>query len=71
MVGIQPKTVDGILASFQKTIDNLVSLIDRNDKAVTQKEIDIQGLRAEIQSTNNETNRAESVRDKLVDIIGI
>ena len=68
---MQPKTVDGILASFQKTIDNLVSLIDRNDKAVTQKEIDIQGLRAEIQSTNNETNRAESVRDKLVDIIGI
>lgn len=64
------KTVDSVLATFKKTIDELHAVAERNDADMTDKRDRATKLINESVDHQNEAERARKVADKLQSIIG-
>lgn len=63
------KTVDQILANFQKTIDDLSSVEDQNKTDADKAAAVIEQKKAEQANCLAEADRAANVRKKLSDLL--
>jgi hypothetical protein len=63
------KSLEGILSSFQKTIDDLSALSADNLKEVAGNEVRISNLQTTNLELANEASRAVAVREKLVALL--
>lgn len=64
------KTLNDILAGFQPTVEELHSLMDRNDEVIDSNEKQIATLAAENRALKAENDRAASVVEKISALIG-
>ncbi len=64
------KTLNDILAGFQSTVEELQSLMDRNDEVIDSNEKQIATLAAENRALKAENDRAASVVEKISALIG-
>lgn len=64
------KTLNDILAGFQSTVEELQSLMDRNDEVIDSNEKQIATLVAENRALKAENDRAASVVEKISALIG-
>lgn len=64
------KTLNDILAGFQSTVEELQSLMDRNDEVIDSNEKQIATLAAENRVLKAENDRAASVVEKISALIG-
>lgn len=64
------KTLNDILAGFQSTVEELHSLMDRNDEVIDSNEKQIATLAAENRALKAENDRAASVVEKISALIG-
>lgn len=69
-------TLESILATFNKTIENLTVLEEQNNSAITENKNEIAVLSQKIESIketnttlNAETLKAQAVRSKIKDLI--
>jgi hypothetical protein len=64
-----PKTVASVVASFQKTIDDLMAINEKETQRYNNIEIEIQQLNAEQKNAQTEAFNAKAVADKIAKLI--
>lgn len=64
-----PKTVASVVASFQKTIDDLLAINEKETQRYNNIEIEIQQLNAEQKNAQTEAFNAKAVADKIAKLI--
>lgn len=61
----QPKSLDRILSSFNKTVEELSQLIDHNAAKTQANSAEIKALEAQNAQLSDEANKASQVRAKI------
>jgi hypothetical protein len=64
-----PKTVTSVVASFQKTIDDLLAINEKETQRYNNIEIEIQQLNAEQKNAQAEAFNAKAIADKIAKLI--
>jgi hypothetical protein len=64
-----PKTVASVVASFQKTIDDLLAINEKETQRYNNIEIEIQQLNAEQKNAQAEAFNAKAIADKIAKLI--
>ena len=66
---LQPKTVEGVLASFQRTIDNLKAIAETQDDLSQSAYLEHQRQERIADSATAEAVRAKAIADKIETLI--
>ena len=69
MFSMEKKTVREVLASFDKTIDDLDGIVTDCDKGIEQRQLEIQQAQEEIKAMEREASDAKASRSKLAAIV--
>lgn len=64
------KTVDSILASFQKTVDDLNQVAQEQDQKRREYEQEVATFTAKAESAENESNRATAAAARIKALLG-
>ena len=69
MFSMKKKTVREVLASFDKTIDDLDDIINDSQKDIEERKRSIEIMQSEIVASEREIADAQSSRTKLIEIV--
>lgn len=65
----KPKTLDQIVSTFTQTISDLNSLIEKNSKAIVDKDVAKSVLESEIKSLGLENDQADRIKSKIEQLV--